>query len=169
MGIPPTTRNTRGCRAALVPAKIGSMTTRTWFITGVNSGFGRELAQQLLARGDRVARTVRREGSVNDLRAEYGDRFWLGHLDVTDLPRIREVVDAAFADLGRLDVVVINAGYGLFGAAEELTDDQVEHQITTNLLGSIQTARAVLPHLRAQGGGRLSAHCCRLLRWGRPA
>ncbi|WP_406148652.1 SDR family oxidoreductase [Streptomyces sp. NBC_01012] len=130
-------------------------TPRTWFITGVNSGFGRELAQQLLARGDRVAGTVRREGSVDDLRAGYGDRFWLGHLDVTDLPQIREVVDAAFADLGRVDVVVINAGYGLFGAAEELTDEQVRHQITTNLLGSIQTARAALPHLRAQGGGRI--------------
>ena len=131
------------------------MTTRTWFVTGVNSGFGREMAERLLARGDRVAGTVRREGSVDDLRARYGDRFWLGHLDVTDLPRIREVVDAAFADLGRLDVVVVNAGYGLFGAAEELTDEQVLHQIATNLLGSIQTARAALPHLRAQGGGRL--------------
>ena len=131
------------------------MTTRTWFITGVNSGFGRELAEQLLERGDRVAGTVRREGSVDDLQAKYGDRFWLGHLDVTDLPRIREVVDAAFADLGRVDVVVSNAGYGLFGAAEELTDEQVDHQITTNLLGSIHTARAALPHLRAQGGGRL--------------
>ena len=131
------------------------MTTRTWFITGVNSGFGRELAEQLLQRGDRVAGTVRREGSVDDLRAEYGDRFWLGHLDLTDLPRIREVVDTAFADLGRVDVVVGNAGYGLFGAAEELSDEQVNHQITTNLLGSIHTARAALPHLRAQGGGRL--------------
>ena len=131
------------------------MTTRTWFITGVNSGFGRELAEQLLQRGDRVAGTVRREGSVDDLRAKYGDRFWLGHLDLTDLPRIREVVDAAFADLGRVDVVVGNAGYGLFGAAEELSDEQVNHQITTNLLGSIHTARAALPHLRAQGGGRL--------------
>ncbi|MEW2164745.1 SDR family oxidoreductase [Streptomyces sp. NPDC007084] len=131
------------------------MTTRTWFITGVNSGFGRELAEQLLARGDRVAGTVRREGSVDDLRAAYGERFWLGHLDVTDLARVREVVDAAFADLGHIDVVVINAGYGLFGAAEEFTDEQVVHQITTNLLGSIQTARAVLPHLRAQGRGRI--------------
>ncbi|MGP3756747.1 SDR family oxidoreductase [Streptomyces sp. IBSNAI001] len=131
------------------------MTTRTWFITGVNSGFGRELAEQLLARGDRVAGTVRREGSVDDLRAEYGERFWLGHLDVTDLAQVRKVVDAAFDDLGRVDVVVINAGYGLFGAAEEFTDEQVVHQITTNLLGSIQTARAALPHLRAQGGGRI--------------
>ena len=131
------------------------MTTRTWFITGVNSGFGREMAEQLLERGDRVAGTVRREGSVDDLRAKYGDRFWLGHLDLTDLPGIRQVVDAAFADLGRVDVVVGNAGYGLFGAAEELSDEQVDHQITTNLLGSIHTVRAALPHLRAQGGGRL--------------
>ena len=131
------------------------MTTRTWFITGVNSGFGREMAERLLERGDRVAGTVRREGSVDDLRAKYGDRFWLGHLDLTDLPGIRQVVDAAFADLGRVDVVVGNAGYGLFGAAEELSDEQVDHQITTNLLGSIHTVRAALPHLRAQGGGRL--------------
>lgn len=63
--------------------------------------------------------------------------------------------DAAFAELGRIDAVVANAGYGLFGAAEELTDEQVQHQIATNLVGSIQTARAALPHLRAQGGGRL--------------
>lgn len=131
------------------------MPTQTWFVTGVNSGFGRELAEQLLARGDRVAGTVRREGSVDDLRAEYGERFWLGHLDVTDLARVRDVVDAAFDELGRVDVVVINAGYGLFGAAEEFTDEQVVHQIATNLLGSIQTARAALPHLRAQGGGRI--------------
>ncbi|MFJ6614839.1 SDR family oxidoreductase [Streptomyces sp. NPDC091289] len=131
------------------------MTQRTWFITGVNSGFGRELAEQLLARGERVAGTVRREGSVDDLRAEYGERFWIEHLDVTDLAQVRDVVDAAFGELGRIDVVVINAGYGLFGAAEEFTDEQVVHQITTNLLGSIQTARAALPHLRAQGGGRI--------------
>ncbi|WP_078901827.1 SDR family oxidoreductase [Actinacidiphila yeochonensis] len=131
------------------------MATDTWFITGVNSGFGRELAEQLLSRGCRVAGTVRREGSVDDLRATYGDRFRVAHLDVTDLSRVREVVDAAFRDLGRIDVVAINAGYGLFGAAEELSDEQMLHQISTNLLGSMQTARAALPHLRAQGGGRL--------------
>ncbi|GAA2615238.1 SDR family oxidoreductase [Paractinoplanes durhamensis] len=131
------------------------MTTRTWFITGINSGFGRELAEQLLDRGDRVAGTVRRAGSVDDLRQKHGDQLWVGDLDVTDLGRVRAVVDAAFAAHGRIDVVVSNAGYGLFGAAEEVTDEQVEHQIATNLLGSIQTARAALPHLRAQGGGRL--------------
>lgn len=68
---------------------------------------------------------------------------------------VRAVVDAAFRDLGRIDVLVNNAGDGLLGAAEEATDDQIAHQIATNLTGSIQVAPAALPHLRAQGGGRI--------------
>jgi NAD(P)-dependent dehydrogenase (short-subunit alcohol dehydrogenase family) len=131
------------------------MTQRTWFITGVNSGFGRHLSEQLLRRGDRVAGTVRKEDSVDDLKAAYGDRFWTAHLDVTDVPEIKSVVNQAFADLGTVDVVVNNAGYGLFGAAEELMDDQIDHIIATNLTGSIQVIRAALPHLRAQGSGRI--------------
>jgi NAD(P)-dependent dehydrogenase (short-subunit alcohol dehydrogenase family) len=76
-------------------------------------------------------------------------------LDVTDTAAIRKVVDSSFAELGRIDVIVSNAGYGLFGAAEELSDEQIDHIIATNLVGSIQLIRAVLPHLRAQGGGRI--------------
>jgi NAD(P)-dependent dehydrogenase (short-subunit alcohol dehydrogenase family) len=128
---------------------------QTWFITGVNSGFGRQLTEQLLARGDRVAGTVRRDGSVRDLEDKYGDQFWVAHLDVTDTPAVRVVVDRAFGELGQVDVVVNNAGYGLFGAAEEVTDQQIDHILATNLIGSIQVVRATLPHLRAQGGGRL--------------
>jgi NAD(P)-dependent dehydrogenase (short-subunit alcohol dehydrogenase family) len=131
------------------------MTPRTWFITGINSGFGRHITEQLLERGDRVAGTVRRPGSVDDLAARYDDLLRVSHLDVTDLPQVRAVVDRAFGELGRIDVIVSNAGYGLFGAAEEVTDDQVIHELSTNLLGSIQVVRAALPHLRAQGGGRL--------------
>ncbi|MCS5497765.1 SDR family oxidoreductase [Cnuibacter physcomitrellae] len=131
------------------------MTERTWFITGINSGFGRQLTEQLLAAGDRVVGTVRRDGSVANLERRYGDRLVVPHLDVTDVPAVRRVVDDAFARLGRIDVVVNNAGYGLFGAAEELTDEQVQHQLATNLLGSIQVTRAALPHLRGQGGGRI--------------
>jgi NAD(P)-dependent dehydrogenase (short-subunit alcohol dehydrogenase family) len=131
------------------------VTQRSWFITGVNSGFGRQMTEQLLARGDRVAGTVRKMDAMNDLKATYGDLLWLARLDVTDTPAIREVVNKAFADLGKIDVVVNNAGYGLFGAAEELTDDQILHQLNTNLIGSIQVVRAALPHLRAQGGGRI--------------
>ena len=131
------------------------MSQRTWLITGVNSGFGRLMAEQLLERGDRVAGTVRKMDAVNDLKAKYAELLWLEHLDMTDLSGIRRVVEKAFADLGRIDVIVSNAGYGLFGAAEELSDEQVAHQLSTNLFGPIQLVRAVLPHLRAQGGGRI--------------
>jgi NAD(P)-dependent dehydrogenase (short-subunit alcohol dehydrogenase family) len=131
------------------------MTQRTWLITGVNSGFGRLMTEALLEGGDRVAGTVRRLDAMNDLKAKYGERLWLANLDMTDLPAIRSVVNKAFAELGTIDVIVSNAGYGLFGAAEELSDEQVAHQLSTNLFGPIQLIRAALPHLRAQGGGRI--------------
>jgi len=131
------------------------MTRRTWLITGINSGFGRHMTEQLLAAGNRVAGTVRRDGSVDDLVRRYGDQLWVGHLDVADTEQVRVVVRRAFADLGRVDVVVNNAGFGLFGTAEEVTDEQITDIITTNLIGSIQVVRAALPFLRAQGGGRL--------------
>jgi NAD(P)-dependent dehydrogenase (short-subunit alcohol dehydrogenase family) len=131
------------------------MTTRNWFITGTSSGFGRALTEKLLARGNRVAATVRKTAALEDLKAQYGDRLWVATLDVTDTPGVRRVVDQAFAEMGRIDVIVNNAGYALVGAAEEVSDDQIRHQIDTNLIGSIQVIRAALPHLRTQGGGRI--------------
>jgi NAD(P)-dependent dehydrogenase (short-subunit alcohol dehydrogenase family) len=127
----------------------------TWFITGTSSGFGLGLVQQLLARGDRVAATLRRPQELAALKAQYGDALWIATLDVTDGAAVGRVVDDAFAALGRIDVVVSNAGYGLFGAGEEVTDAQIRHLLDTNLIGSMQVIRAVLPHLRAQGGGRI--------------
>lgn len=131
------------------------MTQRTWFITGINSGFGRQMTELLLERGDRVCGTLRKMNSVDDLKEKYGDRLWVAQLDVTDTPAIYTVIDQAFSQMGRIDVVVSNAGYGLIGAAEELTVEQITHQINTNLVGSIHVVRASLPHLRAQGGGRM--------------
>jgi len=131
------------------------VTAQNWLITGVSSGFGRELATQLLGRGDTVVGTVRRPDSVADLADKYPDTFHRELLDVTDPAAVRDVADRSFASLGRIDVVVSNAGYGLFGAAEELSDEQVNHIIATNLVGSIQLIRACLPHLRTQGGGRI--------------
>src|SRR5436190_11022857 len=100
--------------------------SRTWFITGTSSGFGRQLTEQLLAKGDRVAATARHLEDLDDLAKLYGDQLWRARLDVTDTGALREVVDRAFAELGRIDVVVSNAGYGLFGAAEELSDEQID-------------------------------------------
>ncbi|UCJ17121.1 SDR family oxidoreductase [Pseudomonas sp. MM211] len=128
---------------------------KTWLITGTSTGLGRLLTERLLARGDRVLATLRRPGALDDLLALHADRLQVLTLDVTDTAAIRAVVAEAFESAGRIDVVVSNAGYGLFGAAEEASDEQVERQIATNMLGSIQLIRAVLPHLRGQGGGRV--------------
>ncbi|MGJ7556343.1 SDR family oxidoreductase [Variovorax sp. RB3P1] len=131
------------------------MATKNWLITGTSSGIGRELTETLLARGDSVTATVRQPDALRELQAQHGERLRVAVLDVTDTTAVRSVVDAAFAAMGRIDVVVSNAGYGLFGAAEEVSDAQIRHQIDTNLVGAIQVIRAALPHLRAQGGGRV--------------
>jgi NAD(P)-dependent dehydrogenase (short-subunit alcohol dehydrogenase family) len=131
------------------------LTTQTWFVTGASSGLGRALVTALLARGDRVAATSRDPRALAGLDAYAAHPLWTAPLDLTDADAVTTVVDRAFADLGRVDVVVSNAGYGLFGAAEEVTDEQVRRQVDTNLIGPIRLARAALPHLRAQGGGRI--------------
>jgi NAD(P)-dependent dehydrogenase (short-subunit alcohol dehydrogenase family) len=102
------------------------MSTRTWFITGVSSGFGHELAEQLLGRGDRVVGTIRKAGDAADLLERHPQMLRAPVLDVTDTPALRKVVEDAFAAVGRMDVVISNAGYGLFGAAEELSDEQID-------------------------------------------
>ena len=127
----------------------------TFLITGASRGIGRELTEQVLARGDRVAATLRRPEQLDDLRAQHGDRLWTRFLDVTDTAEIERVVGEAFAEHERIDVVVSNAGYGVSGTAEDLSDEHVERMIATNLTGSIQLARRVVPHLRGQGGGVL--------------
>ena len=128
---------------------------KTWFITGTSSGFGRILCEKLLKRGDRVVAALRRLNALDDLKAQAGDRLQIVSLDVANVEAVRRAIDRSFADFGRVEVVVSNAGYGLFGAAEEVTDDQVDRQINTNLIGSIALIRACLPHLRRQGGGRI--------------
>jgi NAD(P)-dependent dehydrogenase (short-subunit alcohol dehydrogenase family) len=130
-------------------------TTQTWFITGTSSGFGRILTEQLLSQGHRVAATIRRPDALDELRASAGDRLWTAQLDVTDAAAVRRVVDAAFGARGTIDVVVNNAGYGAFASVEEASEEQIQRVIDTNLLGSIHVIRAALPHLRAQGRGRI--------------
>jgi NAD(P)-dependent dehydrogenase (short-subunit alcohol dehydrogenase family) len=131
------------------------MTAKTWFITGSSRGLGRAWAEAALERGDRVAATARRAASVEGLRETYGDRVLPLALDVTDRAAVVEAVALAHAHFGRLDVVVNNAGYGLFGAVEEVSEEDARAQIETNVFGALWVTQAVLPHLREQAGGHI--------------
>lgn len=124
---------------------------RTWLITGVSSGFGYEMAKQLLASGNKVIGTVRDLSKVDDLISKYPDEFDARILDVRDVSAIKSLVK----QYKHIDVLVNNAGYGLFGAAEELSTQEINDIIATNLTGSIEMTRAVLPIMRNQGGGRI--------------
>src|SRR5260370_12740449 len=154
MRLPRGERSLRVVTPTLITGEC-EMVQRTWFITGVSSGFGRTLTQQGVGCGEGVGGTVRDSGKVADLVERYPDAFRVEVLDVTDTAAMRKVIERSFAELGRIDVIVSNAGYGLFGAAEELTDEQITRIIATNLVAPIQLIRAALPYLRAQGGGRI--------------
>ncbi|MEC4174984.1 SDR family oxidoreductase [Adlercreutzia sp. R7] len=127
----------------------------TWLITGVSSGFGNEMTRQLLEAGKTVIGTVRSTDKVAGLIERYPDTFDCVILDVTDVAAVHSVINEAFGRHGAIDVVVSNAGYGLFGAAEELSDADIDKIIATDLTGSIQVTRTALPHLREQGRGRI--------------
>ena len=124
-----------------------------WFITGCSSGLGRALAQRVLARGHRLVATARRPESLTDLVASQPNRCRTLALDVTVAAQITPVVAQAAAAFGQLDVVVNNAGYGLVGAVEEVSDEQIARSFETNFFGALRVMRAALPFLRAQGHG----------------
>ena len=128
---------------------------RTWLITGVSSGFGNEMTKQLLEKGDTVIGTVRNTAKVRELIDQYPDTFDCQILDVTDMERIHTFIPEMFEKHGRIDVVVNNAGYGLFGAAEELDYENIQKILDTNLTGPIMIVHDALPYLRRQGGGRI--------------
>jgi len=125
-----------------------------WFITGSSAGFGRVLAETLLARGETVVATARDPLTLADLVGKYPDTALALPLDVTDAGQVRAAVDAAVA-AGPIDVLVNNAGHGLLGALEELSDDEIHEVLAVNLLGALAVTRAVLPHMRAQRSGHV--------------
>jgi NAD(P)-dependent dehydrogenase (short-subunit alcohol dehydrogenase family) len=128
---------------------------KSWFITGASKGFGREWAEAALERGDTVAATARDLGTLEPLVDTYGDAVYPIQLDVTDRAGDFEAVKRAADYFGRLDVVVNNAGYGHFGAIEELSEDDVRSQLETNLFGALWVTQAALPIMRAQGSGHI--------------
>jgi NAD(P)-dependent dehydrogenase (short-subunit alcohol dehydrogenase family) len=128
---------------------------KVWFITGSSRGLGRDLTEAVLASGDKVAATARNPKKLNDLLEKYPGQLYPIELDVTNYDQVYDAVANAVAHFGRIDVLVNNAGFGITGAAEGYTDEQVRSQLETNLYAPIELTRAVLPYMRRQGSGRI--------------
>ncbi|GLW97701.1 SDR family NAD(P)-dependent oxidoreductase [Microtetraspora sp. NBRC 16547] len=132
------------------------MTTgKVWFITGASRGLGRAFTEAALAAGDRVVAAARDVEPLADLAAKHPDGLVRLPLDVSDRQAVRVGVDQAAAAFGRLDVVVNNAGGLLYGMVEEATEEQIRAHLDVNFFGAVWVAQAVVPHLRAQGSGRI--------------
>jgi NAD(P)-dependent dehydrogenase (short-subunit alcohol dehydrogenase family) len=131
------------------------MTSKVWFITGSSKGFGRVWAEAALARGDSVAATARDVKTLDPLVARYGERVAAIALDVNDKAAVDAAVAEALKRFGRIDVAVNNAGYGLFGAVEEVSEAEARAQIETNLFGALWVTQAVLPAMRDQKSGHI--------------
>ena len=128
---------------------------RVWLITGASSGLGRALAEAALDAGHHVVATARDPESVVDLERRHPGHALAARLDVTRPDDAQAALGAATEAFGRVDVVVSNAGYGLFGALEELDDDELRRQFETNVFGAVNVLRAALPQLRSQGSGHI--------------
>jgi len=130
-------------------------TSRVWFITGSSSGFGLLLAHEALRRGERVIATARDVSKLDDLIQHYPDTARTLALDVTKAAEIEFIASQAISAFGQVDVLVNNAGYGVNGAIEEVSEDEFEPMFQTNIYGLIRTTRAFLPHFRQRRSGHI--------------
>jgi NAD(P)-dependent dehydrogenase (short-subunit alcohol dehydrogenase family) len=133
-------------------AEIARM-SKVWFITGCSRGFGRIWAEAALARGDKVAASARDAASLAGLVDSYGQNVLPLRLDVADKSACELAINRAHETFGRLDVVVNNAGYGLFGTLEEASEQEIRDQFETNVFGAMWVTKAALPLLRTQRSG----------------
>jgi NAD(P)-dependent dehydrogenase (short-subunit alcohol dehydrogenase family) len=131
------------------------MPLKVWFITGTSRGFGREWAIAALERGDKVAATARNLDTLKDLADKYPTTLLPLELDVTNKSAVTAAVDQSYEHFGHLDVVINNAGYGLFGMIEEVSEAQARAQLETNFFGALWATQAALPHLRTQKSGHI--------------
>ncbi|WP_330442226.1 SDR family NAD(P)-dependent oxidoreductase [Flavobacterium sp. C4GT6] len=129
--------------------------SKTIFITGASRGFGRLWAEAFLNRGDKVVATARNTQSLNDLKEKYGETILTLQLDVNSREQSFEAVNKAKEHFGQIDVVINNAGYGLFGTIEETSEEDARQQIETNVFGLLWVTQAALPIMRAQGHGHI--------------
>ncbi len=128
---------------------------KTFFITGVSSGFGRALAEAALADGHKVVGTLRDEASRADFDRLCPGRSFGRRLDVTDNAAIAPVVAGVETDIGPIDVLVNNAGYGHEGSIEESSLDDLRRQFEVNVFGAVAVIQAVLPFMRGRRSGHI--------------
>ena len=127
--------------------------SRVWLVTGSASGLGRNIAEAVLAAGDRLVATARDPRRLDDLVQKYGDQVRTAALDVTDESAAQAAVQAAVAAFGRLDVVVNNAGYGDIAPFEQLSSERFKAVVDTNFYGVVNVTRAAVPIMRMQKSG----------------
>lgn len=126
-----------------------------WFVTGSSTGLGRALVEVLLEKGYRVSATARKPSDLDALKQKYGRQLLCPSLDVTKPEQVRSSVKQTLDNFGRIDVLVNNAGYGLIGAIEEVTDEEIRRQFDTNFFGALDVTRVILPHFRKQQSGHV--------------
>lgn len=129
--------------------------TKTILITGASRGFGKIWAKAFLQRGDQVVATARNLHDLEDLVQEFGSQIFPLQLDVTNREQSFEVVAKAHAQFGKIDVLINNAGYGLFGAVEEASEQEARQQMEVNFFGLLWVTQAVLPFMREQKSGHI--------------
>jgi NAD(P)-dependent dehydrogenase (short-subunit alcohol dehydrogenase family) len=138
----------------LLKQKIKSM-AKIWFITGSSRGLGRSLTEAVLSNGDKVAATARDISSLSDIVDKYKDAVYPLELDVNNKIQVHKAIAETVAHFGGIDVLVNNAGFGITGAVEAFSDEQVRSQLETNLYAPIEITRAVLPFMRKQQSGHI--------------
>jgi NAD(P)-dependent dehydrogenase (short-subunit alcohol dehydrogenase family) len=129
--------------------------SRTWFVTGVSGGLGRAIAVAALEAGDTVVGTLRKPEQFAEFEALAPGRAHALALDVTDSAAVGPAIEEAIRLTGGVDVVVNNAGYGLVGALEELTEAEAQKLMDTNFFGVFRVTKAFVPHLKSRGGGAI--------------
>ena len=134
---------------------MNAIQQKVWFISGTSTGFGREMAEQLLSKGEIVVATARKVEQIADFAAKYPQTALALPLDVTDAVAVDFAVAAALAKFGRVDVLVNNAGYGICGGVEETTEAEFMPVFETNVFGLIRLTRAFLPYFRKQRSGNI--------------
>lgn len=129
------------------------MKKKIWFITGCSTGFGRCLSEELLKTGHQVIMTARNVDSISDLKIKYPELSHVIKLDVTKNAEIEIAVNDAINKFGHIDVLVNNAGYGIVGALEEVSEEEMLRVFNTNVFGLINLTKKVLPYMREKRSG----------------